>query len=146
MKKRTQVFLYGIVFIILAIIDAIMLFMDFNEGFFDEIAHPDPTVESVTNIVLYVLLAWATLSILIEFYLGIKGLADSRGPAGSRLHIFIARVIGIINVILLLILGLSLLDSTDLLHDLETVGLCLVDIILMFSYANAAKAVHNFEP
>ena len=145
MKKRTEIFLYGIALIILAIIDAITLLMDFNEGFFNGIVHPDPTVQNVTNIVLYVLLSWAILSILIGFYLGVKGIADSRGGYGSRLHIVLARIIGIINVILLIILGLGLLDSTDLWHDLETVGLCLVDIILMFSYASAAKAVRNGE-
>ena len=145
MKKRTQVLLYGIAFIILALIDAITLYMDFSEGYFDQIIHPDPTVQNVTNTILYVILAWAVLSVLTGFYFGIKGIADSRGPFGSRLHIFLARVIGIINVIMLIILGLSLLDTTDLWYDLETISLCLVDIILMFSYANAAKAVHNGE-
>jgi peptidoglycan/LPS O-acetylase OafA/YrhL len=102
----------------------------------------DPEMQGAKT-VLYVVTGYAVWTILLGLYLGIKGIAESRNPSGGRLHIFLARLIGIINLVLAVILGLSLLDSTDFWHDFETFGLCVIDLIFMFSYASAAKAVRN---
>lgn len=144
MKKRTELFIYGIVLIGLAIIDILTLAMDFRGGLIESLTTPDPSMETV-KIVLYVVVGYAVWSILLGFYLGVKGITESRNPSGGRLHIFLAKLVGFINLVLAVILGLSLLDSTDLWHDLETFGLCMIDLIFMFSYASAAKAVRRGE-
>lgn len=145
MKKTKQLFIYGIVLVALAVIDLLKLILDFRAGLFEMVVHSDKTVQDVTNIVLYVIIGFSVLSMLIGFYLGGKGIAESRNPSGDRLHIVIARVIGTLNLIMMVIVGLSLLNSTDLLHDLETLGLYTIDMILFYSYANVAKAVRNGE-
>ena len=142
MKKTKELLIYGIVLIVLAVIDIITLAMDFSGGLLDSLTTTDVSMETA-KLVLYVVVGFAVWSILVGLFLGIKGVVESRNPSGSRLHIFLARFVGVINLVLAVILGLSLLDSTDLWHDLETFGLCMIDMIFMFSYASAAKAVRN---
>jgi hypothetical protein len=144
MRKTTELLIYGIVLIGLAIIDIYTLVLDFNAGLLEMLTTTDVSMETA-KIVLYVVVGLAVWSILVGLFLGIKGVVESRNPSGSRLHIFLARFVGVINLVLAVILGLSLLDSTDLWHDLETFVLCMVDLIFMFSYASAAKAVRNGE-
>jgi hypothetical protein len=144
MRKTTELLIYGIVLIGLAIIDIYTLVLDFNAGLLEMLTTTDVSMETA-KIVLYVVVGFAVWSILVGLFLGIKGVVESRNPSGSRLHIFLARFVGVINLVLAVILGLSLLDSTDLWHDLETFVLCMVDLIFMFSYASAAKAVRNGE-
>ena len=145
MKKTTQLLIYSIVLIGLAVIDVLTLMMDFRAGLWEMLLQADPTLQDAVSIVLYLMVGFSVLSILIGFYLGGKGLLEVRSPSGDRLHIVLARVIGTINLLLAAFFALSLLDSTDLLHDLETLGLCVIDMILMYSYANVAKAVRNGE-
>ena len=145
MKKRTELVLYSIALIVIALCDLGMLVLDFRGGYFDNITSDDALVEKVFNIFMKVLFGIASLSILINVYLAVKGFAELGNFSGGRLHIVLARIIGIFNLVLTVILGLGLLDSTDLATDLKTFGLCIVDMILMFSYAKAAKAVRNGE-
>ena len=145
MRKTTQLLIYSIVLIGLAVIDVLTLMMDFRAGLWEMLLQADPTLQDAVSIVLYVMVGFSVLSILIGFYLGGKGLLEVRSPSGDRLHIVLARVIGTINLLLAAFFALSLLDSTDLAHDLETLGLCVIDVILMYSYANVAKAVRNGE-
>ena len=145
MKKRTELVLYSIALIVIALCDLGMLVLDFRSGYFENITSDDALVEKVFNIFMKVLFGIASLSILINVYLAVKGFAELGNFSGGRFHIILARIIGIFNLILAVILGLALLDSTDLTTDLKTFGLCIVDMILMFSYAKAAKAVRNGE-
>ena len=146
MRKTKELFIYGIALFALAVIDMLTFILDIRAGLFDMIGSEDTLEQKVTNIIIYVMAGWCIISILINAYLGIKGIAESKNASGGRLHIFIAKFIGIVNLIFAIILGIGLLDSTDLLSDLETFGLCVVDMILMFSYASAAKAVKNGAP
>ena len=75
--------------------------------------------------------------------MGVKGIMESRKPSGGRLHIKIAKVLAILNLVLTVFMGLALFNSTDLRGDIETFLLCMADMILMSCYANAAKAVRN---
>ena len=145
MKKTTQLCIYGIVFFVLAVIDAITLVMDLRAGLLDMVLQAEPASKDLAIIILYVMIGFSVWSLLVELYLGCKGISESRNPSGSRLHIFVARFIGIVNLLLFIFLGISLLDSTDLMHDLETVIICAVDATLMLSYVSIAKAVHNGE-
>ena len=145
MKKSTQLLIYSISILVIAIVDLITLVLNFRGGIFDSVTHEDATVQTVTNIVLGVIVGISALSILIGLYLGGKGIAESKNASGGKLHIKLAKLIAILNVILLVIVGLSLFNSTNLRSDLETAGLCLVDAILMFSYVEVAKAVRNGE-
>ena len=143
MKKRTELVLYSIALIVIALCDLGMLVLDFRGGYFENITSDDALVEKVFNIFTKVLFGIASLSILINVYLAVKGFAELGNFSGGRFHIILARIIGIFNLILAVILGLALLDSTDFWHDFETLGLCVIDLIFMFSYASAAKAVRN---
>ena len=143
MKKKTELLIYGIVLIALAIIDIFSLAMNFRGGLVESLTADTEFSVEIVKAVLYVMVGISVLSILLGLYLGIKGIMESRNPSGGRLHISLAKLVGIINLIFAIILGFSLLNSTDLWNDMETFGLCMVDLIFMFSYASAAKAVRN---
>ena len=145
MKKRTELCIYCIALIVIALCDLGMLVMDVQSGYFENITSDDAMVEKAVNIFMKVLFAIASLSILINVYLAVKGFMTLGGSSDGRFHIVLASIIGILNLILAVILGLGLLDSTDLANDFKTFGLCIIDMILMFSYAKAAKAVRRGE-
>ena len=145
MKKRKELLIYGVALVVLAIIEGLNILLDFRAGAFDMVTTEDELVQRVTNIILYVIIGFSALSILIELYLGVKGIMESRNPSGGKFHISLARFIGILNLVLIAILGLALLNSENLRNDLKTISLCAVDIIFMFSYASAAKSVRNGE-
>lgn len=145
MKKKTELLIYSIALLVIALCNLGMLVMDFNAGAFEMVTHEDALVEKVTNIILMVLLGCGIISIIANAYLGVKGIVSVVNLSHGRLHIFIAKLIGTFNLVLTVIVGLSLLNSTDLASDFKTFLLCLVDVILMYSYAKAAKAVRNGE-
>jgi hypothetical protein len=143
MRKTKELFIYGVVLFALAVIDVIMLVMDFSAGEFAMITSPDALAQDVTNAIILGVLGLIVLSIAIGFYLGVKGIEQSRRPTRARLHIFLARLCGTLNLILTVFMALTLFGSTDLFNDLATLASCGADMILMYAYANAAKAVRN---
>ena len=145
MSKKTQLRIFSVIIFILAIYDLITLGLDIYAGVFKKIVNEDMLVQDIANITMLVALGCSVLSIWFGFYLSKKGMKEAKNCTGARLHIFVARLSGFFNLILFLILGLALLDSTDLLYDLQTLGICFVDMILMFGYAKAAKAVRKGE-
>ena len=77
MKKTKELLIYGIVLIVLAVIDIITLAMDFSGGLLDSLTTTDVSMETA-KIVLYVVVAFAVWSILVGLFLGIKGVVESR--------------------------------------------------------------------
>ena len=143
MKKAKELFFYGIALLVIATCDLLMLVMDLRGGDFAMVTHEDPLTQAVTNGILIAILICISISILVGGYLGVKGILESRNPSGGRLHIVIARALAILNLVLTVIMGLALFNSTDLRGDIETFLLCMADLILMSCYAKAAKAVRN---
>ena len=143
MRKTKELFIYGVVLFALAVLDVIMLVMDFRAGEFAMITSPDALAQDITNAIILGVLGLIVLSIAIGFYLGVKGIEQSRRPTRARLHIFLARLCGTLNLILTVFMALTLFGSTDLFNDLATLASCAADMILMYAYANAAKAVRN---
>ena len=145
MKKTKQLFLYGIALFGIAICDLILLFMGIRAGDFAMITHEDALVQAVTNATVTIVFVCSIISMVVGGYLGVKGIWESKNPSGGGFHIFLARVVGILNLILTVFMGLALLNSTDLSNDIQSFIICAGDMILMFCYANAAKAVRNGE-
>ena len=145
MKKRKELLIYGIVLIVLAIIDILKLILDLDSDIFGTVQTEDQLVQTVIKIVFYVIISISALSILIELFLGGKGIAESKNPSGAKFHISLAKFIGIINIVFAVIIVISMFNSTDLKSDFETLSLCMIDIIFMFSYASVAKSVRNGE-
>jgi bacteriorhodopsin len=129
----------------LAIIDILQLILDLDSGVFDVLKTEDALIQTVMKVIFYVIISIIGLSILIELYLGGKGIAESKNPSGAKFHISLAKFIAIINIVLAVITVISMFNSTNLKSDFETLSLCTIDIIFMFSYASAAKRVRNGE-
>ena len=145
MKKRKELLIYSIVLIGLAILDILQLILDLDSGIFELLKTEDELVQTVMKVIFYVIISITALSILIELYLGGKGIAESKNPSGAKFHISLSKFIGIINIVFAVITVISMFNSTNLKSDFETLSLCVIDIIFMFSYANAAKRVRNGE-
>ena len=146
MKKRTQLFLFGIALFFVAICDLLLLIMSYQAGDFSMVTHEDTLVQTVTNTIIKVILGSSIVSIVVGGYLGLKGMSESRNPSGGGFHIFLARIAGILNLILAVLMGLALLNSSDFSSDIQSFIICVGDMILMFGYASVAKAVRNGEP
>lgn len=141
MKKSKELLIYSIALLFIAICEFFILLLDIRAGDYAMVTHEDALIQALTNGIIVVVLACSCISILVGGYLGIKGWLESRKPSGGSLHIVIAKIIAILNVILFIIFLLSMIGSTDLGDDIYTLATCGVDTILMFSYLGAAKAV-----
>ena len=145
MKKTKELHFYAVALLILAIFDLIMIAVGFLAGDYTMIANESALVQAVTNAIIIVVLVCSLLSVLVGAYLGIKGIAEAKKPTNGKVHIVLAKIVAIFNIVLAVLMALALFGSTDLKEDITTFGICVVDAMFMFSYANAAKAVQNGE-
>ena len=145
MKKTKELHFYAVALLILAVFDLIMIAVGFLAGDYAMIVNESALVQAVTNAIIIVVLVCSLISVLVSAYLGVKGLMEVKKPTNCKTHILLAKIAAIFNIVLAVIMGLALFGSTDLSEDITTFGICVVDAMFMFSYANAAKAVQNGE-
>ena len=143
MKKNTNLLLFAGVILLVAIANVVMLIVDFCTGNYAMITHQDKVVENVTNVLVIVVMSLSILSILVNFGLGIKGIVEAIKPTGGKLHIFIAKFIAVINLLLALIVAISLFNTTDLSGDIGTLFICMIDSIIMYSYAQECEKINE---
>ena len=143
MKKNSNLLLFAGVILLIAIANTVMLIVDFCTGNYAMITHQDKVVENVTNVLMIVLVSISVLSILINIGLGIKGIGEAVNPKGGKAHIFIAKFIAIVNLIMALIVAVSLFNTNDLSGDIGTLFICMIDSIIMYSYAQECEKVNK---
>ena len=143
MKKNTNLYIYGILLLVVAIVDAITLIISASTGEIAMIVHEKEFVEKLANLVIIGVVACISISVLINAYLGIKGIKEATKPSGGKLHIIIARIICIINYLMALVVVLALFKSDSMWNDICTLCSCLVDASIMFFYASECKKVNK---
>ena len=143
MKKNKVLYLYGILLFVMAFVDAVTLIISAVTGEISMITHEEALVEKVANIVIVGILVCIVLSILINGYLGIKGIKEATNPSGGKFHIFIAKFVGIINLLMALVVAVALFKSDSMWNDICTLCACLVDASVMFFYANECKKINK---
>ena len=145
MKKTKLLHFYAVALLILAVYDLISLLTGILQGEFAMVKNEDALVQAVTNGIVVFVLALSVVTILIGGYLGIKGILESKKISAGTAHIVIAKIVGIINLVLAGFMFLALFSSENLWDDITTLGICVADAVFMFEYAKAAKAVRNGE-
>ena len=143
MKKNTVLYIYGILLLAVAIVDAITLIISASTGEIAMIVHEKEFVEKLANLVIIGVVACISISVLINAYLGIKGIKEATKPSGGKLHIIIARIICIINYLMALVVVVALFKSDSMWNDICTLCSCLVDASIMFFYASECKKVNK---
>lgn len=143
MKNNKTLLIYGWLLLAIAILDLAMLVLDFIGGDFAMVTHEDQLVENLANAVIIIVLSISILSILIGGYLGIKGVLEAKNPTNATLHIILAKIIAVINVVLAVLFAIAMIGTNDLFGDIVTPSLCVLDAVIMFSYAKEAKAVQT---
>lgn len=144
-KKTKLLRFYSVALLILAAYDLITLLIGVLSDDFAMVTYEDALVQAVTNGIVVFVLALSVVTILIGGYLGIKGILECKKISAGTAHIVIAKIVGIINLVLAGFMFLALLSSENLLEDITTLGICVVDAVFMFEYAKVAKAVRNGE-
>ena len=72
MKKNTTLYIYGILLLVVAIVDAITLIISAATGEIAMIVHEKEFVEKLANLVIIGVVACISISVLINAYLVIK--------------------------------------------------------------------------
>ena len=145
MKKKKELHFYGVALTILALFNLCTLLIGVLAGDYELVTHEDALVQTVTNIVMMVIVGCAVVSILVGAYLGVKGIKESKNPSGGKLHIVIAKFAMVFNFVLAGFMALALIGTDNFREDLTTAGLCVVDAMFMYCYMKAAIAVRNGE-
>jgi hypothetical protein len=143
MKKAKELFIFGVVILAIAAVDLISFIVELCTLDFSIYANEEKLAQTVLKVVTIVCLVISAVSILVSVYLGVKGITESKKPSGGKLHITIAKIIAIFNVVLAVFAAIVLFNSKDLFGDILTLLITIVDVIFMFSYVNAAKAVRG---
>lgn len=143
MKKSKELFIYSIVILFVALCDLVRVIIQLCTIDFNMFANEEALLETVGKTILIIAFIISFISIIIGFYLGVKGIAESKKTSGSRLHIVIGKIVAILNVILAISLAITLFDSKNLVDDIFSFIIALTDVIIMFSYVSTAKAVRN---
>ena len=145
MTNKKQLFLYGVALLIIALCNLGLLVLDYVGGDFNMVTHEDALVQAITNAIIIIVLVASSISVIVGVYLGVKGVLESKKSSGGKFHIVLAKIVAIFNLVLLIIVGLSMIGSSDLGNDVFTLATCGADTIIMFEYAKVAKAVRNGE-
>ena len=143
MKKNKTLYIYGILLLVVAIVDAITLIISAATGEIAMIVHEKEFVEKLANLVIIGVVACISISVLINAYLGIKGIKEATKPSGGKLHIILAKIICIINCLMALVVVIALFKSDSVWNDISTLCSCLVDASIMFFYASECKKINK---
>lgn len=130
----------------IAIILGVLLALDVVEfvlglGSFGLVTDSNPTVQAIANGILIGGMAAIVITMLLQAFLVWKGFSEAKNPTGATLHVTIAKVFMIINVVLLVILVAGIFTGTPLGEVLLSIVICACDIGLMYLYMNSAKGV-----
>ena len=141
---------WGWVLIFFAIYDVFMFIIknitDLASGeVIQTLSAVDPAIQAaVTGIVIAILVLWA-LAIVAQLFIGGRGLqiSSSSNPTKSGSHIVIAKILGVLNVIMTIIVAVGLFTTKFDIENLLTLIISICDVIILFSYAKDAKIVRN---
>ena len=145
MKKNKNLYLYGVVLLSLAILDLVMFVISAVSGEIKMVVHENEGLEKFANFAIICVVGAMIVSILINAYLGIKGIKESTKPSGSKLHILIAKLLAILNIIVAVCVVVALFKSDSMWNDIWTLCVSIVDVVFMFSYAKEAKKVRGLK-
>lgn len=145
MKKNKNLYLYGVVLLGLAILDLVMFIISAASGEIKMVEHEKEALANFANFAIVCVVAAIIISILVNAYLGIKGMKESKKPSGGKAHIIIAKLIAILNIIVAVCVVVALFKSDSMWNDIWTLCVSVVDAIFMFSYAKEAKKVRGLK-
>lgn len=126
---------------VVVLVDAIDLIVSLLDGNFALVTDTDATVQAVVNGVLIGTLVISILSLLVQAFLAWKGLSEAKQPTGAKLHVVIAKVLFIINVVMLVFLFAGLFTGSNLGDVASSMILCAFDVGVLYFYMTRAKIV-----
>ena len=143
MNNNKTLFIYGWVLSLIALTEIVLLVIGVVRNDFAMVTNPDKLVETVTNAIIIAVLILDVLSIVVDGYLGLRGVWEAQNPTSGKFHIILANIVAVINAILTVLVAIALFNSKDLLEDIITCVVSLVNTVFMFFYAKVAKAVRE---
>ena len=143
MKRNKTLLVIGWLLLIVAVVDAVDVIIGFIKNSYVVPANPDQLVQTVQTVVIIVGISFSIISILVNAFLGIRGITESSNPSGGKAHIVIAKILAVLCVIVCVLSAIALFSSKDLLADIVALAIYIVDASLMFIYVREAKAVRG---
>lgn len=126
---------------VVILLDAIDLIVSLLDGNFAIVTDTDATVQTVLNGILIGTLAVNVIVLAVQAFLVWKGFAEAKNPTGATLHVTIAKVLLIINIVMLAFLIAGLFTGSNLGETVSTMILTVFDTVVMYLYMSRAKSV-----
>lgn len=134
-QNRRNLYNTGITLLVLMLIDVV----DFTFGILDANRLNLIMQEGIGRTVMIIYIAVSLLIILANTFLGARAISEAQNPTSSSLHIKLAKLAFIINLLMLIALVADLLSPTSSKDIFSTVKVALNVLIMYFYNAEASK-------
>jgi hypothetical protein len=102
---------------------------------------PEGSPENILLITKIFIIVVATLILIPQIYIGIKGLCVVKKPTKSKLHIYLAIVLFAISIASLMDPILAIVNATDTGNAIGRLLMIIFEAIVYFDYIKYARAV-----
>lgn len=106
-------------------------------------AQGDPAVVKVIMIIGGVVLAVGAIMLMLQAFIGFRGMQISKNPTDAAGHIRIAKILIVLHVLIAISLAIGLTNTTPSLWNYLDLVVSIANAAIMFFYAKSATAVRE---
>lgn len=140
-QARKELKVYSIVVLLYVIGEIFRLIFQLILEDFSDAPIPEGSPENVLLIAKIVFGVIASVIMLPQIYVGIKGLMVAKNPTSSERHIFWAKVLFVISLISTVITALSLIEPGNTFDDIGNTMIAALEAFVYYDYIRYAKIV-----
>ena len=139
-KTRKNLKITSIILLIMAGSSMLNILGEIFFGEFNNVGS-DVAPANIVLITKIILVAFSTLLLWPQIYVGVKGIKIAKEPTSSRMHIFWATVLLILSVVGLISPVVELVQAGSVYQNIGAILSLLIEVCLYYEYISYSKAI-----